>query len=393
MASDTRAKTQFERPVRDLATPRVGIPFVFVIAAIATLAAVIAEPSSAQLPAPGGTAATEVAKMTPMQLAARFNRTCVTYMQVGRCWPPIRTRVVMWVPVAYVETVKKPGETLLRAGPLDALQRVMSSSVGAAGSVGQTRSAYNDNSWETHVYAIPDRLVLAAGLGPLNMVCTPSDANIGPDPAAMPGGASALLNTSACGSAFNVAADRMKGSITSTIGAFGSEMLCTPRPAYLSELDFPDWRTGCRDMTVSNMLSSNAATCATQGVADLAGVGQSFAGLIGEDSCLGAWGPLFPRQMRDVALTPVAASAKTAYRAMHIARKSFGSVDFPVGRDGLMQQVYPSVSACFPPGQHPLPQPPNPMAANVSLDGNYGWVYWRRVTCCVPKAGVPFCPA
>lgn len=339
-----------------------------------------------QTPSAASGAVSEAAKMTPMQLAARFNRACVMYMRVGRCWPPIKTRVVMWVPVAYIETVKRPGETLLRSGPLDALQKILSSSVGAAGSVGQTRSAFNDNSWETHVYAIPDRLVLSAGLGPLNMVCTPSDASVGPDPAAVPGGASALLDTAACTSAFGPAADRMKGTITKSLGSFAAEMLCAPRPAYLSELDFPEWRTGCRDMSISKMLSSNAMTCATQGVADLAGVGQDFSSLIGEDSCLGAWGPLYPRQMRDVFLTPEAASAKTAYRAMHLARKSFGSLDFPVGRDGIMQQVYPSVSACFPPGQHPVP-------AALSTDGNYGWVYWRRVTCCVPKAGVPFCPA
>jgi len=143
------------------------------------------------------------------------------------------------------------------------------------------------------------------------------------------------------------------------------------------------------DESIAKLMESNGITCATQTAADFMALGSGFGSIIGMDSCIGSWGPLFPRQMRERGLNPIAASAKTAYRAMSLARTSFGTMAFPLGIEGKMQQVYPTVSQCFHPGE-PLPQVTG-KPAMLSPNGVYGWVYWRPGTCCVPKGGAGGC--
>jgi hypothetical protein len=88
--------------------------------------------------------------------------------------------------------------------------------------------------------------------------------------------------------------------------------------------------------------------------------------------------------MRDIGTTPVVYSAKTAFRAMSIARDQLGVLPFPVDADGRMQQGYPAVSACFAVGESPLPQAPwSPSPALAGADGRQGWFYWRETSCCV----------
>ena len=170
-----------------------------------------------------------------------------------------------------------------------------------------------------------------------------------------------------------------------------SDAACAPQPRYLSEADVPNWRTGCADASITKMMMSNNFTCSAQGIADLLNMGSSLGSLLGEDLCLGHWGALYPRQMRELGLTPVEASAKTAYRAMSLARRSFNTFPFPVGTDGRMQQAYPAVSQCFNPGQR-VPQPGrSPMPAMTSPTGVYGWVYWRPAVCCVPGSASGGC--
>jgi hypothetical protein len=139
-------------------------------------------------------------------------------------------------------------------------------------------------------------------------------------------------------------------------------------------------------MTLTNWMKANAFTCTASSIGDMVakfGVSNPFKELLGE-SCLGAWGALFPRQMRDVGNVATVASAKTAYRALSVAKTQIGTVRFPVNMDGKMQQAYPTVSACFKPGDSPLPQAPFSLKPVIpSTDGAYGWIYWRPVTCCV----------
>lgn len=321
---------------------------------------------------------TSVIKMTPMELAARFNRTCVQWAITGICprWFDTKTLVFMWVPVAYVETTRGPGDTTLWSSALLPLGQAT-----GFGNVAQQNQSMRDNTFEAHVYTIPDRLVLSAFLGPPNMVCTPTDARMldtsGPVD-------SSFLDRGLCGNAMSQVSGQMMNAIGSAFDSASSEATCSPRPQYLSEVDLPNWRTGCGDASISKMMMSNNFTCSAQGIADLLGAGSAFGSLLGSDVCLGHWGALYPRQMRELGLTPVEASAKTAYRAMSLARKSFGTLPFPVGTDGRMQQAYPGVSQCFHPGQQ-VPQPgSSPMPALMSPNGVYGWIYWRPAVCCVP---------
>jgi len=341
----------------------------------------------AQLPLPDRT---PVARMTPMQLAARFDRSCALWRLSGICptWPRIRLRVSMYVPVAYVETTRTPGEsTVLSPALLPLLANPAAAASGYGSAITQSRSL-TDHTAEAHVYTLPDRLILSAGLGPINMVCTPADARLidrrGPAETA-----ALLARSTSCG-----ALDTVKGEMSRALaGAFDgaiSEALCTPRPAYVSEFDLPNWRSGCGDEAIAKLMLANQVTCSAETVADFLNLGRPFGSLIGADACIGSWGPLFPRQMRERGLNPVAASAKTAYRAMSLARATFGALPFPLGLEGRMQQVYPTVSQCFTPGE-PLPQLYTARAAQVSPNGVYGWVYWRPVTCCVPKGGAGGC--
>lgn len=330
---------------------------------------------------------TAVSRMTPMQLAARFDRTCAQWKIAGLCptWPRIRLRVFMYVPVAYVETTRTPGESTVRSPALlpllaDARAR------GYGDSITQSRSLA-DHTAEAHVYTLPDRLILSAGLGPLNMVCTPTDARF--IDARGPAETASLLARATCGSALDVVRGEMTRALAGAFDSALSEALCTPRPAYVSEYDVPNWRTGCGDETIAKLMLANQVTCTAENVADFMNLGRPLGSLIGADACIGLWGALFPRQMRERGLTPVAASAKTAYRAMSLARASFGALPFPLGLDGLMQQVHPAPSQCFPPGAPVLQM--EARGTKVSPTGVYGWVYWRPVTCCVPRAGAGGC--
>jgi hypothetical protein len=151
-----------------------------------------------------------------------------------------------------------------------------------------------------------------------------------------------------------------------------------PRLSYASELDYINWRTGCRDLANPasyTPASPLACALALTGAAASAGDGSG---------CLGRWGPMAPRQMRDIGPPPILYSAKTAARAMSVARDQIGSFSYPVDTQGKLQQLYPAISACFRVGQLPLPQlPAAARPAILSADGRYGWIYWRPTTCCI----------
>jgi len=168
------------------------------------------------------------------------------------------------------------------------------------------------------------------------------------------------------------------------IGALGRQLGAAVLPSllYASEIDWQNWRTGCRDL---------AAVTARTGLAPLAcAAGPEFAA----DNCIGRWGPLRPRQMRDIGPTPLLYSAKTAVRAMSLAREQLGLFPFPVDTQGKLQQAYPALSACFAVGQLPLPQLPwSARPVSVSTDGRYAWIYWRQTTCCVGLATPAQCLA
>jgi len=279
--------------------------------------------------------------VSPLELARRItpDPSCTRVQIQGPCFcgaRPCGLRVRMYVPVALVETVRAPGDSLL-AVPGAAVAE-------AAGTVSSSHAAL-DNTAEAHAWLLGNAAWLFSGQLPC-LRCQPSDARLPPPPAS-------TLSDWMCDPASAVV-QALTGNVQSGLGPL------LPSLAYASEADAVNWRTGCRDLLAIDTWS-----------------GQLAAGL-------GRWGPLYPRQMRDLGTPPVVYSAKTAYRALSIAREQLGTFPFPVDLAGRMQQAYPAVSTCFDIGEQPLPQAPaseRPVA--TSGDGRYAWFYWRPVSCCV----------
>jgi hypothetical protein len=277
----------------------------------------------------------------PLELARWISSdpACTRTQVLGLCWcgsTPCGYRIQMYVPVAFVETVRRPGDSLLTAW--------LPASAGSHGTLSSSHSSL-DNTAEAHAWLLGDAAWKLSGV--LSCLrCQPSDARSLPPP---PYAAADL----ACG-----ATSAVVGALGSNSGPGFSSVL--PWLAYASEADSVNWRTGCRDLfALDSWLTLDPVT-------------------------LGQWGALYPRQMRDLGTAPVVYSAKAAFRALSIARDQLATLPFPVDLAARMQQAYPAVSTCFDVGQQPLPQAPaSDRPVQTSADGCYGWFYWRPVSCCV----------
>jgi hypothetical protein len=257
------------------------------------------------------------------QLAPRINRGpgCTQIRVLGPCLcgnVPCGVRIAMYVPVAFGETVQRPGDTLLDLPPALALLAAQ-----LAPATGSSRHSALDHTAEVHAWSLGDDAWLMASPADCAL-CRPSDA--APSSSAL------------------------------------------PQLAYASEADALQWRTGVRD-------TLRAATWAAS-----------------PDAVLGAWGPLYPRQMRDLGTSALVYSAKSVYRALSLARELPVGFSVPVDLAGRMQQAFPAVSACFAVGAQPLPEKGrSPQPAQTSVDGRDGWFYWRPVTCCVESSRFAAC--
>jgi len=264
------------------------------------------------------------------------------FVGLCHCGPvPCGVRVQRYVAVAVVETTRAPGDSVLSAGlvglPALAGEATVSSALSAT-----------DNTSEAHVWTLP-------AVAPSALACATCTAASALAPLA-------VLDASAgsCGPAAAVA-QALSAVPPSFIGPWA------PRLAYASEIDALNWRTGCRDL-------ANPATSATLALPGcLLGAGPL---------CLGQWGLLVPRQMRDLGPSPLLYAAKTAVRALSIARDQLGTLPYPVDTDGKLQQIYPTRSACIRIGQA-LAAWPAAAAPQLSPDGRHAWLYWRPSQCCV----------
>jgi len=317
-------------------------------------------------------AACALPTMSPADVVARVNFSwqCTNYAIVGYCYcgeTPCAYQVVQYVPAAFIETTRTPGETMVAA--LD-FSQLTSAAAGLAigGHTRQINQSGMDNTFEAHVYNMPEDLVqYASGC----ITCKVSTAQ---SPDGSSSGSSRAGNDSPCGS---TAAIVSRLSSFADIGGLDGYALSL---RYASEADALQWRTGCRDTTLLDVLRSNGWTCGAEGVAEFAGTAEPLARLLGEDACIGKWGPNFPRQMRTRGPDEVRASAIAAYRAMSSARTDLQTFPYPVDTGGKLQQAYPDVSQCVRIGSSAV----LPGDMRRSTDGAYGWIYWRPVSCCVP---------
>lgn len=310
------------------------------------------------------------AGFSPGDLAQRINPSpaCTQSAVTSLCfcgYTPCGYWLRMYVPAVFVETVVRPGDTLLDAPSFGALiDKTVSLGTGSS-SLSTT-----DNAAEAHAWTLSDQMLLMSSLPPC-MICKPSDARV----PAMSASTSSL--SSGCDPSGAIASELL--SVAAKI-----DIPYMPTLAYASEMDAVNWHTGCRDLSLANVLASNGFTCTAAGIAQWLGADSALSRLIGADACVGLWGPLYPRQMRDIGGNPVLHSAKTSYRALSVARDQLGLLPIPVDLGGRLQQAFPAISACFGIGQLPLPEPGwSPQPTLASTDGRYGWFYWRQVACCV----------
>lgn len=246
--------------------------------------------------------------MDPFTLGMKVNPACEEYKIVGICYP--RGYLVhMYVPVAFLETVGAPGDTLVAAPNFASFATAIATqAAGMVGKVGQSNKSGMDNSSESNVWVFPDSIMKISPIVPKCLVCLPSDAV----DATLPLG-DGINNP--CG-ASSILTDRLTSMNQGLI-----DIPYMPKLAYSSSMDVLNWRTGCRDMSISKMALSNAVNCMATNAADMLGGSNNPLSSVLGDYCLGSWGTLYPRQMRDVGNVATVASAKTGYRAMHVAKK------------------------------------------------------------------------
>ena len=325
-------------------------------------------------------AAVLLGSMTPLTAAYGFSlegainwKSCAKPAIVGLCGPiiPIGYVVSEWLPTTYTGTVKAPGEFNLPG--------VGSIAVGVFGQVlghvSQVSSNGTDNTFVVHVWGLTNQ-ILALSSGTLSCFGCQLHSIQGLAYNASAGG-NESINAPTCGDT--------KVAESAGIHALDAAFRVIPMmpiPEYFSELDTLNWRTGCRDLSITKMLRSNAFTCgaenATKGVG---GLSKKIQGIVGKDACIGTWGPLYTRQMRDIGPTTTIASAVEAYRGMSEAATVFHTMSAPLNLQGKMQEAYPHVSGCFKVGESIKKVT---KITKGSRSGNYGWIYWVHTTCCVP---------
>lgn len=170
--------------------------------------------------------------------------------------------------------------------------------------------------------------------------------------------------TGVCG----LLSDKAVGMATSTV----NEALpgCFPKLLYTTETD-PTWRTGCRDLFKAELLAG--VLCNSVG---------ALIQIPGFESCIGTnWGPLYPRQMAGHNDNPVVQAGIAAYRALHVARYSIGSLPFDASLSiGKLQQTAPSTGIGF--GAGSLMLDTDVRLGVVSLANVYSFVWWLPVVCC-----------
>lgn len=310
-----------------------------------------------------------------------FCYVCVLGVCVPKSW-----RVKHWIPVAFVEVVRQPLDSVFRPIPLPTVPSTKASS-------SMTRQ---EHLFEVRVYKVDDNLRALLTLSVSNC------AHCGDSSVRKPigGGASTFMDVAktvagAAGCSIeDIAIDEIMNAVSSTMGAV------VPL-AYASDVDSEGWRKECRDSFVTKLTGGVIIpACLIDGGAAAVGSVASMFGLEGipggptEALCLGFWGPIYPRQMRVMGVPENTAALVTAFRGLHLAAHEFGSLPVDVTRSyGEFQPAFPSAkSSCITPGCSTLAVDAI-FRPRLGDDGRYGFYYWVPVECCQSFGNVEFCIA
>lgn len=281
----------------------------------------------------------EVFAIETADILGMVNLNCIDLRVIGACVKPpgIPGIVIMyWEPVLLIETVKRPGDTVIESlKPVvadfaaEGSKNLMSGVTGleipvSSGSNASKLTGANLQFNEAHVYEFPFRSQIMSFI---DMEC--------PD----------KLPT----------------------GSFIK---------YLSELDSLEWRIGTVEALHPKSMASAASglTCAETG---------AFL----DDLCMGSWGATYPRRGFIVHQSEIVGSAVAAVRSVSIA-SLLGSTShvvlettgfIPSFESDKLELIYPTPSGCIKIGQNPLSWE----SGKLSASGKYLWVYWRRRICCI----------
>jgi len=265
---------------------------------------------------------------------------CVDFRVIGLCVkpPPYYVGIVImyWEPVLLIETVKKPGDTLIGSlvPVVSSLTHESSSNFASAvtglsipvssGSNSSKITGANLKFNEAHVYEFPFRDEIMSSI---DKEC----------PDKLPSGSFIK---------------------------------------YLSELDVLEWRIGLIEAMHPKSIASAASglTCAATG---------AFL----DDLCMGFWGATYPRRGFITHQSEVVASAATAVRAVSISGLLGSQAHVVLEQTGFLSSfesdklelIYPVSSGCIKIGQNPATWE----SGKLSSSGKYLWVYWRRRICCI----------
>ena len=273
-------------------------------------------------------------------ISSMINLDCIDFRVIGVCVKPppyyVGIKIMYWEPVLLIETVKKPGDTIIgslipvvssmtqkvASGLLSAVTGLPVPISGGSSSskISGTNLAFN----EVHVYDFPFR-------------------------------------------------DQIMSSIDSQCP---DKLPSGSFIKYLSELDYLEWHVGFIEAMHPKSLAAAASglACAATG---------AFLG----DLCLGFWGPNYPRTGFFTHQSEVVASAAAAVRAVSISGLLGSTAHMvlePIGfspsfENDKLELIYPKSSGCIKIGQFPATWE----AGKLSSSGKYLWVYWRRRTCCI----------
>lgn len=265
---------------------------------------------------------------------------CIDFRVIGVCVkpPPYYVGIVImyWEPVLLIETVKKPGDTIIgslvpvvssltQGAASSLLSKVTGLAVPISGGSSSSKITGTTLQFsETHVYEFPFRDQIMSSI---DTQC----------PDKLPAGSFIK---------------------------------------YLSELDALEWRIGLIEAMHPKSIASAASglTCAATG---------AFL----DDLCMGFWGATYPRRGFFTHQSEVVASAAAAVRAVsisgllgstaHVVLEQIGF--FPSFESDKLELIYPKSSGCIKIGQNPATWE----SGKLSPSGKYLWVYWRRRICCI----------
>jgi hypothetical protein len=257
---------------------------------------------------------------------------CVKFEIAGICikhsWSGIKIgiKIRVWRPELLVESVKNPGESIVPfVGEVVSkiAQQSLKSLVGfviTSGSQEQRQSNLQFN--EVHVYDFPLKNLLAIFFG--GLWCYGSTPSWG------------------------------------AIGFF----------KYFSELDFLEWRFGLLESVIHLPQIATNILCTSP---------------VNPPTCMRYWGAIYPRVGFLPHQSEVVGSAGAVFRA--VSNAYIGSYNhikitpltWSASRDDKISMLYPKPSGCILIGTNPATWE----SGRTNPTGEYLWLYWRRITCCI----------